>query len=99
MTPPLLELFRKFIRFDRTTRPLRTHSFSVTNSSPGLIFVEIRAKLKFWDFVVFMSGVLPSPCFSNFLARTTFVLESLPEAKNPGKDAILGDFVFNRRNS
>ena len=40
------------------------------------------------------SGVVPSPCFSNFLARTTFVLESLPEAKNPGKDAIFGDFVF-----
>ena len=36
------------------------------------------------------SGVEPSPCFSNFLARTTFVLESLPEAKNPGQDAFLG---------
>ena len=32
--------------------------------------------------------------FSNFLARITFVLESLPEAKNPGQDAIFGDFVF-----
>ena len=41
-----------------------------------------------------MSRVVPSPCFSNFLARTTFVLESLPEAKNPGQDAIFGDFVF-----
>ena len=40
-------------------------------------------------------GVEPSPCFSNFLARTTFVLESLPEAKNPGQDAFFGDFVFN----
>ena len=40
------------------------------------------------------AGVLPSPCFSNFLARTTFVLESLPEAKNPGQDAIFEDFVF-----
>ena len=36
------------------------------------------------------SGVLPSPCFSNFLARTTFILESLPEAKNPGQDAFWG---------
>ena len=34
-------------------------------------------------------GVLPSPCFPNFLARTTFVLESLPEARNPGQDAFL----------
>ena len=36
------------------------------------------------------AGLLPSPCFSNFLARTTFVLESLPEAKNPGQDSFLG---------
>ena len=36
------------------------------------------------------AGVEPSPCFSNFLARTTFVLESLPEAKNPGQDVFLG---------
>ena len=36
------------------------------------------------------AGVEPSPCFSNFLARTTFVLESLPEARNPGQDAFLG---------
>ena len=35
-------------------------------------------------------GVEPSPCFSNFLARTTFILVSLPEAKNPGQDAFLG---------
>ena len=41
------------------------------------------------------AGVPPSPCFPIFLARTTFVLESLPEAKNPGQDAFLGDFVFN----
>ena len=27
------------------------------------------------------------PCFSKFLARTTLVLLSLPEAKNPGQDA------------
>ena len=45
------------------------------------------------------TGVVPSPCFSNFLARTTFVLESLPEAKNPGQDAIFGDFVFTSSNS
>ena len=36
-------------------------------------------------------GVEPSPCFSNFLARTTFVLESLREAKNPGQDAFFWD--------
>ena len=35
-----------------------------------------------------VTGLLPSPCFYNFLARTTFVLESLPEAKNPGQDAF-----------
>ena len=44
-------------------------------------------------------GLEPSPCFYNFLARTTFVLESLLEAKNPGQDAFLGDFVFNSSNS
>ena len=38
-----------------------------------------------------VAGVLPSPCFPNFLARTTFVLETLPEAKIPdGQDAFLG---------
>ena len=47
----------------------------------------------------FGTGLLPSPCFYNFLARTTFVLESLLEAKNPGQDAFLGDFVFNSSNS
>ena len=40
-------------------------------------------------------GLLPSPCFPNFLARTTFVLVSLSEVKIPGQDAIFGDFVFN----
>ena len=39
---------------------------------------------------IVVPGVEPSPCFSNFLARTTFVLVSLPEAKNPGQDAFLG---------
>ena len=39
-------------------------------------------------------GVLPSPCFPNFLARTTFVLESLPEAKNPGQDAFFWEFCL-----
>ena len=38
-----------------------------------------------------VAGVVPSPCFSNFLARTTFVLESLREAKNPGQDAFFWD--------
>ena len=37
-----------------------------------------------------VAGVLPSPCFPNFLARTTFVLETSPEAKIPGQDAFLG---------
>ena len=46
----------------------------------------------------YQPGVLPSPCFPNFLARTTFVLESLSEVKNPGKDAIFGDFLFNSSN-
>ena len=41
------------------------------------------------------TGLLPSPCFPNFLARTTFVLVSLSEVKIPGQDAIFGDFVFN----
>ena len=40
------------------------------------------------------SGLLPSPCFYNFLARTTFVLESLLEAKNPGQDAFFGGFCL-----
>ena len=44
------------------------------------------------------AGVELSPCFSIFLARTTFVLESLPEAKSPGQDAIFDDFVFNSSN-
>ena len=35
----------------------------------------------------------PSPCFSNFLARTTFVLESLRKAKNPGQDAFFLGFT------
>ena len=30
------------------------------------------------------AGVLPCPCFPKILARTTFVLVSLPKAKNPG---------------
>ena len=38
--------------------------------------------------------MLPHPCFPKFLARTTFVLESLLEAKTPGQDAIFGDCVF-----
>ena len=31
---------------------------------------------------------------AKILARTTFVLESLPEAKNPGQDAIFWGFRF-----
>ena len=44
------------------------------------------------------TGLLPSPCFPNFLARTTFVLVSLSEVKIPGQDAIFGDFVFSSSN-
>ena len=44
------------------------------------------------------AGLLPSPCFPNFLARTTFVLVSLSEVKIPGQDAIFGDFVFTSSN-
>ena len=40
------------------------------------------------------AGLEPSPCFYNFLARTTFVLVSLLEAKNPGQDAFLGGFCL-----
>ena len=40
------------------------------------------------------AGVLPRPCLPKILARTTFVLESLLQAKNPGQDAIFGDCVF-----
>ena len=40
------------------------------------------------------AGLEPSPCFYNFLARTTFVLESLLEAKNPGQDAFFGGFCL-----
>ena len=47
----------------------------------------------------FTPGVVLGPCFYKILARTTFVLVSLPEAKNPGQDAIFGDFVFERSNS
>ena len=43
--------------------------------------------------------MLPHPCFPKILARTTFVLESLLEAKNPGQDAIFGDYVFKSSNS
>ena len=40
------------------------------------------------------TGAELRPCFSKILARTTFVLESLCEAKYPGQDAFLADFVF-----
>ena len=40
------------------------------------------------------SGVVLGPCFSKILARTTFVLIFLPEAKNTSQDAILRNFVF-----
>ena len=40
------------------------------------------------------AGVQPSPCFSYFLARTIFVLESLREAENPGQDAFFGIYAL-----
>ena len=43
---------------------------------------------------VILAGVVLGPRFSKILARTTCVLVSLSEAKNPGQDAILGDSVF-----
>ena len=46
---------------------------------------------------VLQTGLLPSPCFYNFLARTTFVLESLPEAKNPGQDAFFWRFCLQQQ--
>ena len=48
---------------------------------------------------VLQSGVELGPCFSKILARTTFVLVSLPEAENPGQDAIYGDFAVKSSNS
>ena len=53
---------------------------------------EIKKNNKQWREIVPDAGMLPSPCFPNFLARTTFVLESLSKVKNPGKDAIFGGF-------
>ena len=44
-----------------------------------------RPKKKRWN----RGGTLLRPCFFIFLARTTFVLVYLPEAKNSGQDAIL----------
>ena len=41
-----------------------------------------------------VTGVVLGPCFSKILARTTFVLVSLLEAKNPGQDAIFGTFCL-----
>ena len=57
---------------------------------------EARSVAPFQLVGCYFTGVEPSPCFSNFLARTTFVLESLPEAKNPGQDAFWGILVFSR---
>ena len=64
-------------------------------STPGSTVPTFRpcnARFGFQDLRIkeFSAGVEPSPCFSNFLARTTFILVSLPEAKNPGQDAFLG---------
>ena len=41
------------------------------------------------------AGVVLGPCFPKILARTTFVLVSLPEAINPGQVAILSLKVVN----
>ena len=47
-----------------------------------------------YQFEVYSTGVLPSPCFSIFLARTTSCPCFLAGGKNPGQDAIFEDFVF-----
>ena len=41
-----------------------------------------------------MSRVPLIPCFFEILAGTTFVYESLTQAKNPHKDAIFWNLVF-----
>ena len=56
-----------------------------------------RIKIDFSDFAS-KAGVLPSPCFSIFLARTTSCPWILAGGKNPGQDAIFEDFVFNSSN-
>ena len=66
-----------------------------TNTGADLIPREPESEFSRTQHCHPKAGVPPSPCFPIFLARTTFVLESLPEAKNPGQDAFLGDFVFN----
>ena len=69
-----------------------------TTVSPSWTPIE-WCSLLMLELKMVITGLEPSPRFYNFLARTTFVLESLLEAKNPGQDAFLGDFVFNSSNS
>ena len=45
--------------------------------------------------VVQYSGVLPSPCFSNFLARTTFVVNPCRRPKILARMLFFGDFCSN----
>ena len=49
---------------------------------------------KFQNIHICMSRVPLIPCFFEILAGTTFVHESLTQAKNPHKDAIFWDLVF-----
>ena len=44
------------------------------------------------DFNIYISYYRSGGDNFGVLARTTFVLESLPEAKNPGQDAIFWGF-------
>ena len=66
----------------------------VVTDSMVLEGVERYVKARASFTIGIWAGLEPSPCFSNFLARTTFVLESLLEAKNPGQDACFGGFCL-----
>ena len=57
------------------------------HTKPFFWTVSNITSFPFW-LINMLTGLLPSPCFYNFLARTTFVLESLPKAQNPGQDAF-----------
>ena len=63
-----------------------------------LYYIILILKLSSSYFTDALGGDVPwvelSFCFSKILARTTFVLVSLLEGENPGRDAILGHFVF-----